>query len=314
MNARPLVVVLVAGLATSGAGAQTPARTTGTVTGQGHVDLKRQPDLLRVQVEILGKGKDLTEALARLKERRDAARSRLETLGVGKEAVVFGEPSLGAEKTEQQKQMEAMVARQLRATGARTGARPKQPAPTVVSLWLQFHVPLKASDTEELLLVSHKLQEQIREADLAGLKELEKQAPEDPEAAEEAQLAQSMGFDPGPKRGEPTFAFVRKISEDDLARALSGAFDKARKEATRLARAAGAELGELHHLDQRNVTASPDDGTYGGPVYYARMPSQNRVVPNLPAPQGAEAVGSQPGPVTYRVTVNAAFLLKGSGR
>src|SRR5262249_39977119 len=63
----------------------------GTVTGQGSADVKRLPEILRIQVEVLAKGKDLKEALARLKERREAAQARLLALGAPKTAVVFGE-------------------------------------------------------------------------------------------------------------------------------------------------------------------------------------------------------------------------------
>jgi uncharacterized protein YggE len=311
MSQHSLVVLLVAGFAMSAAGAQAPRGPAGNVTGRGVVELKRQPDILRVQVEILAKGKDLTEALARLKERREAARSSLATLGVSKDAFVFGEPSFGAEKTDQQKRIEAMVARQLRATGARTGAKAKQPAPTVLSLWLQFQMPLKASDTEELLLVSHKLQERIRAADLAGLKELEKLAAEDEEAAEEARLAESMGFETEPKRGEPVFLFVKKVSEEEAARALAEAVQKARQQAGKLARAAGEELGVLLHLETQNVAASTNDVFLGPqPFYDARRAYPTSGAKNFPAALGQEAVGSQPGPVTYRVAVAADFAFK----
>src|SRR5438874_11559266 len=74
----------------------------GTVSGRGTAEIKKAPDVLRIQVDVLAKGKDLTEALARMKERREEARKKLETLGVTK-GIVFGEPVLSSEKTDQQR-------------------------------------------------------------------------------------------------------------------------------------------------------------------------------------------------------------------
>jgi uncharacterized protein YggE len=307
MSTRPLIVVLTTCLMAVPAGAQSPAPPGGTVTGLGFVDLKRQPEVLRVQVEILAKGKDLKEALARLKERREAARSRVAALGAIKDAVVFGEPALSSEKTDQQKQLEAMVARGVRFGGAKPAAKIKETPPAVVSFWLRFEVPLKATDAEDLLLVSQRLQEQVRAADLAGLKEFKKLSPQEEELAEEAQLTQ--GQEGEPKRGEPTFAFVAKLSEADLAKATAEAFQKARHEAAKLAQAAGAELGRLHHLESQNGGLSAEETAYMS--YSGRMAYQARMAQNFPAPERPEAVGNQPGQVTYRVAVTAAFLLKG---
>ena len=58
-----------------------PAVQTGTVSGSGTVVLKRKPDLLRMKVELIAQGKTMKEALANLKDRRDAAQAQLATLG-----------------------------------------------------------------------------------------------------------------------------------------------------------------------------------------------------------------------------------------
>ena len=44
--------------------------------------MSKAPDLLRVQVDLRAKGKTLPEALAKLKDRREAVRERLKELGV----------------------------------------------------------------------------------------------------------------------------------------------------------------------------------------------------------------------------------------
>jgi uncharacterized protein YggE len=306
MHPRLLVVLLAACLA-GPAGAQAPHPQWGTVTGQSYVDLKKPPEVLRVQIEILAKGKDLKEALARLKERREAIKSRLAALGAIKDAVVFGEPALGGEKTEQQKQLAILVEQRLRAGGGKPAAKSKSEPPAVVSTWLRFEVPLKAANPEDLLLVAQGLQDKILAADLGGTKELQKLSPQEEEIAEENQIAQMMGQEGAPKRGEPAFSFVSKITDEDLARAQAEAFQKARQEAMKLARAAGAELGPLQHLESQNAGASGEEAM----IYYRQQRFQAPVPQGLPGITGPEAVGAQPGQITYRVAVTAAFLLKG---
>src|SRR5438045_617574 len=83
----------------------------GTVSANGTAEVKRPAEALRVQVELVAKGKDLPEALARLKDRREAARKQLAALGAAADAVEIGEPVLGGDKSAQQQQMERMMNR-----------------------------------------------------------------------------------------------------------------------------------------------------------------------------------------------------------
>jgi uncharacterized protein YggE len=307
MSVRLILVLLAANLLAAPAGAQVPSPPKGTVSGVGFADLKKTPEVLRVQVEILAKGKDLKEALAKLKERREAVKTRLASLKAAKDTVVFGEPSLGGEKTDQQRQLQIMVAQRLRSGGAAPAAKNKGEPPAEVSVWLRFEVSMEAADPEALLLAGHQLQEKIRAADLSGLKEFHKLSLKEEESAEEAQLAQAMGEQGAPKRGEPTFTFVSRISEADQARALAEAFQHARKEAANLARAAGAELGPLYHLESQNAAAAnTQEWTY----YMNQQRYQTAVPQGLPAITATEAVGSQAGQVGYRVAVTASFLIK----
>jgi uncharacterized protein YggE len=287
------------------AAAQTPPG--GTVTGNGTAEVKRQPTVLRVQVEVLVKAKDLKEALARLKERRDAALARLLALGAPKEAVAFGEPSLGSEKTDQQRQYEAMIAQRLRAQGgAKTAPKAKPAPPTVLSTTLRVDLPLKTSGQEELLIRAQDLQEKIKAADLGGLKEFQKLSPQEEEVAEENQ-AMMRGGEAEPKRGEPAFAFVYKVSEGEYAKALAEAFQKAKRAAGELARAAGTELGELRHLEGQAVAG---EEAAGYPAYYGRGNPPRMSLLTSPEAQTREALSPQPGTVTYRVSVAASFALK----
>src|SRR5713101_2603991 len=217
------VVIAHLFMAAAFAGAQQPA--AGTVTGRGTVESKRTPEILRVQVEVMAKGKDLKEALARLKERREAAQKNLETLGATPPSIEFGNALITDEKSERQKMMEMMMGGGGRAQGKKANQKPKQAPPIVVAMTLKAEVPLKASSPEELLILAHLLEEKIKAADVGGLKELKQLSPQDEESAEENPQA---GFVMGlggegteTKRGEPTFLYVSKVSEDDQTKALA---------------------------------------------------------------------------------------------
>src|SRR5262249_10878642 len=115
------------------------------------------------------------------------------------------------------------------------------------------------ADPEELLLVAHSLEERIKTADLGGTKDLKQLSPQDEELAQEqADEMVDFGDSEAPKRGEPIFLYVSKVSEDDKAKALEQAFKKAKREATLLARAAGVELGALRHLADHSSSGAPD--------------------------------------------------------
>jgi hypothetical protein len=290
------------------AAAQAPA-PAGTVTGQGKAEVQRQPELLRVQVEILVKARDLPTALARLKERRDAAGIHLKSMAALPDSIAFAAPSLAPEKTEQQKQMEQMVMQRMRGSG-KPVPKKKETPPVVLSSTLTFDVPLKASDAAELLLAAHALQERVKEADLGGKKEFEKLTPEEEELAEEAR-AMSGGYQQqGPQRGEPSFLFVARLTDPDVDRALSEAYQQARRHAEQLARAAGARLGRLHHLDDQVNTANGQGLDPQTAYYYRYGYAPGAGMPQPPRSRASEATAPQAGPVTHHVALAATFVLQ----
>jgi uncharacterized protein YggE len=287
--------------------AQTPL--PGTVTATGSAEIKRQPELLRVQVEVMAKGKTIKEALAKLKERRDATLARVVELGAAKDNVVFGEANVGSEKTDRQVQMEQMLRMRLRTQGKK--APKAKEAPVVVTAQLKADFPLAAASPEEFLVAAHTLQEKIKAADLGGAKDAAKLSPEEEEVAEELGGDEAMNDPSQPKRGEPVLLYVRKLTEDDRAKALAEAFAKAKREASRLAKSAGAELGGLHHLANQ-VGAGGDaeePNPYVRQAYYTMM-QQARLAQNQNDEAGAEAVGVTPAKVTLRVSVTAYFGIK----
>jgi uncharacterized protein YggE len=285
--------------------APVPAQpAAGPVTGRGTAELKRMPEIVRVQVEVLAKGKDLKEALALLKDRREAAVLRLTAMGIAKKALTFKEPGLSSDKTDQQRQMEKMVAARLgRRKGKEQGKGKPATPPTVVSSVLKVDIPFKAADAEDALLKFQALKDKIVAADLSGLKQLKKLTPQEEELAEETEMPDfGRGGEEEPKRGEPVFTFVAVIPEADQTKVLADGFAKAKREATLLARAAGMSLGTLRSLESQPALSDEDN------PYLDRR--HMRSAPFAASANLGEAVGFQPGPVTYRVAIVAAFDLK----
>lgn len=308
-----LYPILFALLAFSAAHVSAQAPPDGTVTGTGITVLKRSPDFLRLRIDLSVKGKDLKEALTKLKERREAVRSQLATLGADKTTIAFGEPMISNERVDPRRAMEIMVRERVR----KKPGKP-QPEPVAVALVLKADWPLAGADPEERMLAAHALQEKIKAADLAGLKDAKPTTPQEEEVAEE--LA-GLGDDPremmrgGPKPGEPVFLFVSKVSAAERSKALADAFHKAKLEAGQLAQAAGMELGALRQLHHQHLSEASSDHEAASIYFNAGYgyPSRMRGSDVDSAAENNEATGTQPTHVTLRLTVNAAFALQTPG-
>jgi hypothetical protein len=173
---------------------------------------------------------------------------------------------------------------------------------------------LSAKSPDELLLAVHALQEKIKAADLAGMKDAEKLSPEQEEMLEEAEDPDMMGFNSNieVKPGEPVFMYVSRISDAERDKALAEAFQKARAHATRLAKAAGAELGNLKSLTAHNASPRDYDVSGGRNQYAYQMIQMARAQAGLDDDEAndTEALGVEPGPVKINVTIMAVFDLK----
>jgi uncharacterized protein YggE len=304
--------VLCASMAGAQSEGQAPPAGAGTVSGSGMVILKRKPDRLRMRVDVIVQGKTIEEALTNLKDRREAIRGQLAMLGAAKESVAFGDPQLNTTVLQARQQMAMMIMARM-GKGAKKSAK-KGATPVVISTRLTAEWPLKGKDIEALLVEVSRLQESINAADLAGKKELEKLSGEDEELSQELEGMQAnFGNDPSqPQPGSPTFALVNKITAQDHARALADAFQKAKARAQETAQAAGAELGPLRQLGSQVQSGGEPEGADNGMQAYLRAMGMARAggTPGEAA-DSMEAMGTQPGDVSYRVTVTAAFDLKG---
>ncbi len=285
----------------------------GTVAGNGTAVIERQPEVLRLQVDVYAKGKDLKDTLAKLKKQRLAVQKQLDELGAESKSVRFEQTRFSTLETDEQKQMRMMVMQRMRQPGKRAAKKREIKPPVVLAVPLSAEWPLPAGkgDADELMVVSHELEEQIKAADLAGLKAAQELTPEEQELAEETENAEENqtfygGGRQEAKPGEPVFLFVCRISDDERDKALAEAFADAKAEAARLAKAAGAELGNLSHISvnmENGADADEYDPYQTSYRYMQRMQSRHSTSEH-------EAVGTRAGPLKYQVVVTATFALK----
>jgi len=285
------------------------------VSGSGAATIERQAETLRMNVELLAKGKDLKDALAKLAERRQAAEEQLKKLGADAKSIKFGEPHISAGQNNQQAQMQMMMRQRMtqKQRGGRGGAaKPAVTPPVTVALPLVAGWPLKAESPEQLLLASHALEEKIKGADLAGRTAAEELSPEEAELAEEAEEDDSMVYmngQQGPKPGEPRFVYVSQISAADRDKAYAEAFERAKASADRLAKAASAELGALQHLSGGG-DASVDSDSFDEWNGYEYQMFRRMQRTTSATDDELEAVGPRPGALKFQVNVMASFALK----
>jgi uncharacterized protein YggE len=285
----------------------------GTISATGTAEVALPAKALRVQVQLTASGKDVKDALAKLQERRTVAKALLESLGAPATAIVFGEPGISLEQNARTQQMERMLAQLRSRPGSGRPAEPKAKTamPVFVACSLKVDLPLKAATPEELLVAGHELQQKVRAADLGGLKEAEKLSPQERELMEEM-----GGRDPTetgePKPGEPSFWYVAPVADADRERALAEAFERARRAATRLARAAGAGLGAVQNLVDNSSQAGMDMDDQMAMMMrrYPYPMGGSRFDTARPEEGKSEAVGLQPGKVVLRVIISVQFTLK----
>lgn len=272
-----------------------------SVSGTGVMEIKRSAETLRVQLEVMARGKNLSEALDKLKIRREESAAALAKLGAVKDSVSFGDADMVDEASDRQGQMERMMMARNRALGKAT--KPKTETPTVVTVMVKADFPLPADKPEALLLAAKTLQEKIKAAELGGLKADEKVSPEAEEQAEEAVGGSNRGEMP---RGTPAFLYVVKLTEAEKSKALAEAFELAKRDAARLAKAAGQSLGELQKLsDQSQPGIDPEDLQ----MMSQREYGYNRFGRGTSVIVGDEAMGMSPGKVVVKIGVVAQFRL-----
>ena len=311
------VALLGFGVVTARADDALPAR----VSGQGAFEMKRQPEFLRVQVEVLAKARSAKDALAKLQERRQAARTKLEGMGATADSIEFSDPSIVAEFDPRERQMQMMMAQQqmmaqMQQGGKKPAAKAKEAPPVVVSCTLKAQIRLNAPNVEEMLILTNGLEERIKAADLGGAKALKQGTPQEEEQALEQM--QNMGGWQGNMngeeqrvRGQPLIYYVSKVNADDRKRVVREAFKRAERQAGEVAGAAGLVLGPVHSLEETNLV-NPDSELNSMTSEYGISTITGRMIYNPVSDEknGAEATGAKPASVIYRVAISATFELR----
>jgi hypothetical protein len=292
------------------------ATAGGTVRGTGTVTIERQPQRMQMEVDILFRAGSVEDAVAGLREQIETARLQLVELGALEDSITVGDPSIDTRQSGQQQMMQQMIT-PFRGPG-RTPPAAETQKPVTVTAVMQAAWELDQSETADLLVRTHELQEQIREADVAGSEAATQLTPEEEEVLEEMQNQYgSYGSSDEAKPGEPLFYFVADITDEEYRQALADAFQDARARAEELAAATGSELGALESVVS-NSQADIDsyDYNYGidyqSTYYRAYQRLSNRTYGSsydAPANEERVAIGVKPGKVSYNVSVSAGFGL-----
>jgi hypothetical protein len=306
-----LLLCVIACLSTKLAAAQTPVPDSlPHVDGTGEAVIERSPDTLRLSMQLMSKSMQIKQCLSQLKERSEAARTQLVALGAKKDTVKIGSPRIDETQATYRKQMEMMMAQQMRQRGKKKKA--EIVFPTVIAAQLTAEWPLSGKSVDEILILSHDLSEKIKAADLSGSKKSEKLLPEEEEVMEESEAASQFSrYNQGnEKPGEPVFLYVSTIPAEIQEKGFADAFQKAKTNAAGLAKSADASLGRLLSL-RKDETFSPFDsenlrgygGEYGQYMALARMSGNMRS-------SATEAVGPTPDKTEHRIKVAATFELR----
>ena len=290
----------------------TQTNAAGTVSGSGMVTVRRPPTVMRMTIQLSEKAESLQEALTLLKDRREAAILQLETLGAKKDTIKAKPATLSTGESPQQRQIERMLEMRRR-QGRRIPKGIDTPEVVTVTCTMTAEWDIEATDHEKLLLFAKDIQDQVTQADLAGTKE---EKPLSPEAAELAEEMEAMMSDYGEEQqqpGEPSFYYVARLSDEDRDDALAQAFQRAKTQADRLARAAGSQLGNLSTLNGMiNQADSEMAGFYPSSSYSYQM---RRMMAQIAGEMGGDADDTEalvptPSLCPFHVMVNATFKLK----
>ena len=113
-------------------------------------------------------------------------------------------------------------------------------------------------------------------------------------------------------RARPPSRSSARSRRKERATALADAFKKAKVQAVEIAEAAGTTLGSLRQLTSVAQQGGGDSDSSGAEwqAYYRMMGAGRGAVPASESETDSEAQGTQPGEVTYRVTVTASFDVK----
>jgi uncharacterized protein YggE len=283
------------------------------VGGSGTATIKKDAQILRLQISLLGKGKDAKAAVEKIKARRAAAEAALQKLAASPGAVEFGSMTVVPDKTDQQRRMEVMVRQRMQGGAGRPTTRGAEKiGPVTITMSLKVDWPMAGDSPEARLLAALELQDKIKAADLSGSKEAEQLTPEEQESAEESQgsdMPQYYDGSEGPKPGEPVFLYVSKITPQERAKVLAEALAKARTQAEEAAKAAGITLGSLKSVGSSRSPGNEADemSAYSG---FLRQFAYRMMQRSPGEGENDEAIGLMPGEVSMKISAMVVYSIK----
>jgi uncharacterized protein YggE len=283
------------------------------LSAMGIATVRRKPTQLRLYMQLLAKGKTLEDALAKLKDREEAATAQLEAMKADKKSISFGTASVSAAQSARKKQIEQMIISQMRARGKKVPKGLQVPQTVTVAATLTAQWPIEEQANDKLLVLAHGIQEKIKTADLGGNKEAEKLSPEEEEFEEEANQAGNQFGNEDESQQGPQLLFVAALPRAEREKAMADAVVSARKQAAELAKAAGVALGPLVGLAGNcNGQMGDDDmpvryGQYGGSEALRRIVA--RQTGEDPETKQDESLASDPTALRFTCTVTTLFQL-----
>ena len=211
-----------------------------------------------------------------------------------------------------------MVIQQMRARGKKVPKGLLTPTTVNISCTLTAQWPLTEDSHDKLLLLSQRLQDKIKAADLSGSKEVEKASAEEEEFEEEASQMSNQFGEEQQQPGQPQFLFVAMLPKAERQKAMAEAFVKAKAQATELANAAGVELGPLVGLSG----GCSGQSSFNENPYLSRYNSGfQSIVAQMVAEQTGESsgdksedkpdetIGADPSALKFNCTVGAMFQM-----
>jgi hypothetical protein len=213
-----------------------------TVRTDGVATVRQRPSLLLMKHRLRAAESTLELGLARLKAQREAASQWLKRLEAVR--VEFGEPHFD-DQTDKDPLTKLRTAT-IKGLGKRLAAGAADDRRGGVNVVLTAVWDISAMSAEQTLLLLDRLR--FEAAEDAGPAESAEEPPGWNTPEEQMREIFTQLHQPPPDDRAPQFLFVARLSDEQMEKAEAESFARARRNAERLARAAGLSLGKLESL------------------------------------------------------------------
>jgi uncharacterized protein YggE len=265
------------------------------VTATGRATLSLTPDRIRVRVRISSTNRDVAQAVSDLARHRDAIQHALADLTPVDGTLSAGSTHAGAGTRSNQDTLETL----LMATGAVPGRSPAatEPSPDFTCT-IQADWDLAAHGSDEAVVNAATLADRLRAAIAhAGQPTTQPATTTTTSTAPAAETSEIIV--------EPEFQYVHVLTDAERRKLLSMATDRATRDARALADSAGQQIGTVRRLSAASAgKRMSDDSEPIGDYLKAALAE-----PDTANSDPAEAIGSDPGEVSFTVEVTATFVL-----